>query len=58
MDVIALANIGMPSHRLSVDLIEKIVELTYKGASRQEIARQLGIGKRTVYNYQKSFDLL
>jgi len=48
----------MPSHRLSVDLIEKIVELTYKGASRQEIARQLGIGKRTVYNYQKSFDLL
>jgi len=56
MGVIRL--IKLASQRLSVAVIEKIVKLTYKGASRKEIADRLGIGTRTVYNYQKKFDLL
>jgi len=38
--------------------MEKIVRLTSRGYSRNCIARELGIGSRTVYNYQKKFDLI
>jgi len=58
MGVIRLNRAQLSSHRISVGVIEKIVKLTYKGVSRRQIAERLGIGARTVYNYQKKFDLL
>jgi len=44
--------------RISLDLVEKIIELTKKGWNRPRIARELGIAKSTVYLYQKKYRLL
>lgn len=43
---------------ISMDTIEKIIELSEKGASRPEIAKKLNISKDTVWRYQKKFEIL
>jgi len=46
------------SRELSISQIKKIVEMSQEGASRPDIADEVGVAKRTVWRYQNDFDLV
>jgi len=46
------------SREISISQIKKIVEMSQKGASRPDIAEEVGVAKRTVWRYQNDFDLV
>lgn len=46
------------SRELTVKQIKRIVELTLEGWNRPDIADDVDVAKRTVWRYQKEFDLV
>jgi len=46
------------SREISVKQIKRIVEMSQDGASRPDIADEVGVAKRTVWRYQNDFDLV
>ena len=40
---------------ISLEDIKKIIELTGKGFTRPDIAREMGVSKSTIYKYQKEY---
>jgi len=46
------------SRELSIEQIRTIVELSFEGEERPTIAEEAEVGTRTVWRFQKDFDLL
>ena len=44
--------------RIEIDKMEKIIKLTEEGNFRSDIAKELDVCERTVYNYQKKLNLI
>ena len=46
------------SREVSIDQLDKIIELTEEGHSCREIAEEVGVSKFTVFKYQSKFNLV